>query len=434
MRYWFDAAPPEGTGACVAYVDTGTAWVGAGDPLGPRGALAEASARFAADARRAGRRACFFASEALDDARFAKVLLGEQPIYRAAEWRAALSERRRLREQLRRARAKGVRVRRVAPGELAPGASLRLEVQRLAREWLASRHMEPMEFLLALEPFHQPDEHRYFVAERGGRAVEFLSAVPIPARNGWLVEDIVRGGEAPNGTTETLLDALFATTAPGEFVTLGLAPLTGPVPAWLRVARRLSGPLYSFAGLRAFKERLRPVAWEPVWLAYPREDALATHVVESLRAFAGGSLFAFAGRSLARHPSGPPFALAVPLVPWTLLLSGLALMGRASLLAFTSAQLAAWALSDAALAALLVWTAAHPRAARLAVAAAWAALAAVLSVLHLSRAGLGATVLDTSLRVLSTAAPVFGAIALGAARIRCAGCVERGGEVVHGRP
>jgi hypothetical protein len=207
--------------------------------------------------------------------------------------------------------------------------------------------MPPMRFVVALEPFVFADEHRYFVAERGDDVVAFLSAVPVYATRGWLVEDLPRNRRAPNGTVEMLLDAMMRDAAESEsvsafatsfvspnvspYVSMGLAPLTGPVSAFFRLARFVGRPLYDFRGLRSFKERLRPSSWRRVCLAFPRSEMAALHVVESLRAFAGGSLVAFGLRTLGRlrlHPSGPPWALAVPLVPWTLLLRGRRLLGQ----------------------------------------------------------------------------------------------------------
>ncbi|HSP77506.1 MAG TPA: phosphatidylglycerol lysyltransferase domain-containing protein, partial [Myxococcaceae bacterium] len=74
--YWFD-----GEDACVAYVDTGRAWVVAGAPLAPAGRLAEVVARFEAEAAEAGRRVCFFAVEErlLEATPLAGLAIGEQP-------------------------------------------------------------------------------------------------------------------------------------------------------------------------------------------------------------------------------------------------------------------------------------------------------------------------------------------------------------------
>lgn len=414
MRHWLDDPPPTGSGACVAYVDTGTAWVAACGPLLDTAApdASTAAARFVAAARAHGKRACFFATERPDVEGMSRLLIGEQPVFHPGDWLHRLHERKRLREQLRRARAKGVRVRRPGEAELAPGAPLRCEIEALSRAWLASRHIEPMGFLVAVEPFHHPGEHRYLVAERAGRAVAFLSAVPIYARGAWLVEDLFRASDAPNGTTETLLHALLADVTPDARVTLGLTPLSGPVAWPLRVARWVSRPLFDFAGLRAFRERMRANAWEPVWLLYPRGQSAWLTILDSLRAFASGSLVRFAAASFVRHPSGLPWLLALPLAPWTLALAWLASTGQARLLGFHHAELLLWVAFDALLLLLLVRAAMRPRPSRMLVATGLAGLDATLSVGHIGFVGFGATTAALLLRTMATGAPLLGTLLL----------------------
>jgi hypothetical protein len=281
--------------------------------------------------------------------------------------------------------------------------------------------MEPMGFVVAIEPFCFQEEHRYFVAEHAGRVVQVLSAVPLYARRGWLVEDLLRDEAAPNGTTELLIDALMTDVeGEAEVVTLGLAPLSGPVPGWLELCRALSRPLYDFAGLRAFKQRLHPSRWEPVWLAYPAGGGGAVGrawralraVIESLRAFAGGSLFGFGWRSLLLHPGGPPWVLALPLIPWTALLLVMALTGGTELLAFSRPALAGWALLDALMAVLLFRAARRPVLPLLLLVAAVAAADAAASVRHLGLVGTGQTLTQGVLRAMATLAPVLGTAAL----------------------
>lgn len=419
MHHWRDAPPPAGTGALVAYADTGSAWVAAGGPItADPDQRAPAAARFVAAAAAAGRRACFFATESPALGGCNQLLLGEQPVFEPRAWPATLARHRRLREQLRRARAKEVRVHRVGPAELVDGSPLRAEVDRLAGEWLGSRRMEPMGFLVALEPFHAPEQHLYLAAERGGALVAFLSAVPIHARRGWLVEDVLRGRDAPNGTAELLLDAVFTHARDAELITLGLAPLSGPIAPWQRLARWLTRPLYDFRGVRAFKARLHPVRWEPVWLAYPRGSSVLRHLIDSLRAFASGSLVRFAARTAARHPGVPPWLLAVPLVPWTALLATIAATGNVHLLAYSRPALAGWATFDAFLAAVLFRIAFRPRARWLATVAGAAGVDAVLSVAHRIDVGFGHGPLQIILRAMATAAPLVGTAALTWAALR----------------
>jgi phosphatidylglycerol lysyltransferase len=427
MRHWLDTPAPEGTGACVAYVDTSGAWVAACSPLvrsepdGYPAAMSRAALRFAKAARIHGRRACFFGSEASDPAGLERLVIGEQPIFHPGQWLRDLHRHRRLREQLRRARAKGLRVRSVSASELAKGAPLRREIENLANQWLRSRHIAPLGFLVALEPFCVPDEHRYFVAELGGHALAFLSAVPIGPRNAWLVEDVVRGATAPNGTTETLFVALMREVESSDYVTLGLTPLAGEVAWPFRLARWVSRPLFDFQGLRDFRERLHPHEWRPVWLLYPPGTSPVLPVFDSLRAFARGSLLAFAARSFLRHPSGLPWALALPLPFWTAGLAWLVIARRASLLGFPSFELVLWALFDALMMVVLVRVAMHPRRSRLVMATVFAGVDAALSLGHLGSVGLGSTALQASLRGMATTAPLIGALLLAWAAMRAVG-------------
>lgn len=413
LTWWHDAAGPEGTGASVACLDTGRSWIAAGRPLAADSDQARAASRFAAAARAAGRRPVFFAVESLAPfAGFRRLAMGLQSILEPARWPATLATHRRLREQLRRARAKGVSVRVVDPAELAPGMPLRADVERLRREWLAARAMEPMAFLVAVEPFHAPERHLYVVAERHGRPVQFLSAVPARHSGGWLFEDMLRGADAPNGTTELVLDLALRTIAEdAAWATPGLTPLAGGVSWILQAARIVTRPLYDFEGLRRFRARLSPSRWIPIWLVWDRGPALPV-LADVLRAFAGGRLFGFAWRSLTRHPNGPPWVVALPLVPWTALLAVLAAFGRAGLLGFSTAALAGWIAFDAVLAVLLFRVARHPRLRSLAGLSVAAAADALLSSRHLTLHGLGAGVLAPALRLAATAGPIVGTAGL----------------------
>jgi phosphatidylglycerol lysyltransferase len=165
------------------------------------------------------------------------------------------------------------------------------------------------------------------VAEGQGRAVALLAAVPVYARRGWFFEDLLRDTAAPNGTAELLIDAAMQALAKEgcSYVTLGLAPLSGEIQPWMRAARDLGSSLYDFHGVRAFKERLRPRHWDPIFLAVPPGQPPFLAVISALAAFAQGGLFRFALATLLRGPSLVVRLLAVALVPWTL---AIALVGE----------------------------------------------------------------------------------------------------------
>jgi phosphatidylglycerol lysyltransferase len=89
----------------------------------------------------------------------------------------------------------------------------------------------------------------------------------------------------------------------------------------MRSLGRLGRPLYDFAGLHAFKAKLAPSRWEPVYVTCPRGVPPALAVLDALRAFAGGSLAAFALRTLLSGPALLMWIRALLLWPWTALLA-----------------------------------------------------------------------------------------------------------------
>lgn len=311
--------------ACVAYVETAGAWVVAGAPIAAPGSYGKVVNRFLAKARESKRRAGFFAVEDrfLHEQRLPSIRIGEQPTWDPSAWEATVQESKSLRQQLRRARSKGVVVRSLGPDELAePRIPVRRAIDVLIERWLGSRGMAPMGFLVDVQPFAFPEERRYFVAERDGRVVAFLAAVPVYVRNGWLLEDLLRDPSAPNGTSELVVDfAMRAFARQGSpYVTLGLAPLAG-ASGWLRMVREWSRALYDFEGVRAFKAKLRPHRWEPIYLAYAPGASANAALFDALAAFARGSFARYGAETLLHGPAVVVRALAAMLVPWTVLLA-----------------------------------------------------------------------------------------------------------------
>ncbi|MGV3707813.1 MAG: phosphatidylglycerol lysyltransferase domain-containing protein [Gemmatimonas sp.] len=322
MHHWF-APSADGAGSVgfVGYAEAGNAWVVAGEPVASRTDTIPVAEAFVAHAAQSRKRVAFFATEGALAAspRFRRVLIGEQPVWNPQEWPETLRSTRSLREQLRRARAKGVAVRRIASADQSADPAL----LRLMNRWLATRAMPAMHFLVELEPFVQRERRRLYVAERQGEIVALLSLAPVSARNGWLFEHLLRDPAAPNGTAELLVDDAMRELREENvtWATLGLAPLSGPVSGWLRLARSATRPLFNFAGLAAFKRKLRPASWEPIYLAYPRERISMMAMRDGLRAFAGGSLIAFGVRTVARGPEPLLRALQLSLIPWTVALA-----------------------------------------------------------------------------------------------------------------
>jgi phosphatidylglycerol lysyltransferase len=319
-RYFFDG---EGF---IAYVDSGRAWVVAGAPIAPMPQIADILRKFLAAARQAERRVCLFAVEqrllGLAGPQLLSLSIGEQPVWDPQKWDDILRRRRSLREQLRRARAKGVVVREVTAAELQAGMT-REGIARVAQRWQQAHGLAPMEFLVRLELFSFAQDRRCFVAEREGRVVGVAGVVPVSARPGWFIEDLVRDPTAPNGTAELLIDGVmrWASQQGSSWLTLGLAPLAGDVSPLLRAARSSGRLLYDFKGLRSYKAKLEPEQWLRIFLAYPPTQGALRSVLDALWAFTRTGFWSFGWRTLTRGPIVVVRALALLLLPWTLLLA-----------------------------------------------------------------------------------------------------------------
>lgn len=287
----------------VAYTDTGAAWVAAGGPIAPTEALSALARDFVDAAQANGRRACFCASEErFGPPGFARVQIGAQPTWDPGGWTAIVRGSRSLREQLRRARAKGVRIRRATLSELQPGHAVRRQLEGLVQAWLSSRKGPRLEFLLDVQLFDHLEERLVFLAESDGTVVGVLSAVPVFARQGWFIEDVLRSPCAPNGTAELLVDAAMTEMAArgSARVTMGLVPLAGQVSPWLRVVRWLCRGFYDFGGLRRFREKLKPHGWEPVYVAYPSKGLAPVALWDVMTAVMGRSPLVWCWQALRK--------------------------------------------------------------------------------------------------------------------------------------
>jgi len=359
LSYWF-ASEDAGAGftdeddAVVAYADTGAAWVSAGEPVCEPKRLGQVVARFAEAASRLGKRVRFFhvSDRFLVQSGLASTHIGELPVWDPRAWEQTLKSARSLREQLRRARAKGVTTRIVAADEIADESSaVRAQCDALIARWLGGRGMSELKFMVRLHPYGFASERRYALAEQAGRVIGLAVAVPIYAQNGWFVEDLLRDAHAPNGCAELLVDTLMRKLAAegAAYATLGLAPLAGEVGPLLALTRHYTTRLYNFPGVHSFKEKLRPARWDPVFLAHPRGELGVLAMRDVLAAFAPGGLVRFGLETLVHQRTLATFVLALLLVPWTL---ALALVDTAAWFPSRALQLA-WTAFDVLLIGLM---------------------------------------------------------------------------------
>lgn len=276
IEYWFG----DNGKSVIGYVTAGRCRVVAGAPVCREEALPDVVKAFESDAARNDQKVCYFGAEArLETAlrnshEHTRVLLGAQPVWTPVNWSKRVARHRSFRAQLNRARNKGVSICEWSPAE-AHGNERLSECLRL---WLDSKGLPPLHFVVEPDTLERLENRRIFVAEKGTTVVAFLVLSPIPERNGWLTEQFPHHPLAPNGTVELMMDTAIRSLADdgSEYVTLGLSPLSKRAniepfdnPWWLKIVlawmRKHGQRFYNFDGLDAFKSKLRPEQWEPIF-------------------------------------------------------------------------------------------------------------------------------------------------------------------------
>lgn len=307
---------------CIPYVDTGGAWVAAGEPLCAFDRCAELAEEFQRAAVEARRRVAFFGVERRwsGNGHWCHQGLGLQPLLDPAVWPQTLRQTRSLREQLRRARACGVIVSKLGN---SPTSQISSGIESLVLRWRASKAMPPMGFLVHLPSTPAGTDQHWYIACRRHEVVGIAIVVPLPTRSGWLLEHLLRAPSSPNGTTESLVDAILtdARQRGDQLLTLGLAPLAGELGPVLRWFKKRGAPLYDFEGLTRFKAKFRPQQWDTIGLFYPSSQSAAVSLYDCLCAFAGSGLTRYAIRTVLRGPQIVLRGLALLLVPWVFVLA-----------------------------------------------------------------------------------------------------------------
>lgn len=301
--------------AVVGYVECYGFRVVAGVPVCSDAHFANVVSEFEEEAHNKGLRVCYFgADQRLADVLqqrgpFDRILLGAEPVWNPRTWRAVLAQKASLRAQLYRASNKRVMVQQWMPEQAIHHPAL----ERCLREWLETRGLPPLHFLVEPDTLSRLFDRQIFVAEQDGNVVGFLITSPVPVRNGWLVEQIIRGHGAPNGTNELLLDAAMQNLAhqKASFVSLGLSPLSYRsgiaqteqsivirfLLAWVRAHGRR---FYNFDGLDSFKAKFVPNNWEPIY-AITNEKSISMRTLYAIAgAFSSSSPLLFVARGAWR--------------------------------------------------------------------------------------------------------------------------------------
>ncbi len=289
--------------AVVGYTRKGDVLLVAGAPVCDPAALKRVCDEFESFAGRFSCRVCYVCAEERLRAHFAAssrhtaVALGAQPAWDPATWPQITGQHGSLRAQLHRARNKGVVVETIGSREAAACPGMR----SVLIEWLEGRRLPPLHFLVEPNVLEGVLTDRVVMAaRRQDSVVAFLVASPVRARKGYLVELLARSHDAPNGTSELLIDAAmrhFADQSCG-YVTLGLVALAhaaegeiGANPRWLRAlmhfARAHANRFYNFRGLEHFRVKMLPNRWDTIYAISDEQSFSAQTLYAIGAAFSG---------------------------------------------------------------------------------------------------------------------------------------------------
>jgi phosphatidylglycerol lysyltransferase len=285
--------------AFLMYGVQGRTWVALGDPVGNECAKPELINRFLERCNDYGGVPVFYQVgpahlHKYADVGLAFVKLGEEAVVNLSAFSLDGGRNARYRQALRRLEKNDATFR-VVPAEAV--AALLPQLRVVSDAWLKERAGSEKGFSLGF--FDEGYLQRFPVAvvERENRIVAFCNVWP-GAQGVELSLDLMRySSDAPKDVMESLIVHLMIWGQQHGYrrFALGMAPLSGfeqsPVASiWHRLGALLyqhGGRVYSFRGLRAFKEKFGP-EWEPRYLAYPGGWQLPRVLADTAALIAGG--------------------------------------------------------------------------------------------------------------------------------------------------
>lgn len=297
-----------GIDGAIIYGEFGRVWLGAGDPLARPEDIKALVKGFMTAATRARRIAAFVpatercAREAVQLGMSA-IKIGSAPYFDLEVWQPRGNSAKKMRAGVNQALRSGIRIEAV----VSISETLKKETAELCLQWLKTRRAATtFGWLLALDPFLRADRKKLFAArDAGNRLVGLLAASPIPSRDGWYLEDVVRAHDAPKGTADLLVfETLQRLKAEGAtMATLGTAPLANEglddisthdhpvIERALRLASKRLGAFYNFEGLRRFKSKFVASRWESEYALVQHGVLVPSRVAHALlRAIVPGGL------------------------------------------------------------------------------------------------------------------------------------------------
>ena len=292
----------------IVYGEFGKVWLAAGDPIAHPDNVQPLVEGFLEAATREKRIPAFVPTTE----RFAKqarqlhlsvLKVGAAPYFDLQNWDPRGNAAKKMRAGVNQAIRAGVRVEVVSQlNEVT-----KMEITQISLDWLESRRAATtFGWLLALDPFAQFERKKLFAArDSSNRMIGLLSVSPIPARNGWYLEDVLRKKTSPTGTADILVveTLKYLKNQGAELATLGTAPFASEgddtlsskehqilAVALHKLSRRFN-TFYNFEGLRTFKSKFVPSWWESEYALVPKGSMVPPRVAHAIiRAMVPGGI------------------------------------------------------------------------------------------------------------------------------------------------
>lgn len=302
FQYYFDED------GCIGYVDTGKAWVVAGEPVCASQQQIPLAIKFIQTAQKSGKRVVFFGvkNSFTNNKFFTKIPIGDEAFLNAQNWSQEVKNNKSFHEQVKRAQAKNVSVHKIDVQEFDdPKSNLKYKCEQLINLWLAAKPIAPMAFMVSFDPFIFSKESHFFLATQKNEIVGLLIAVPIYTQNGCFFEHIIRSPFAPNGTSELLIHTAIQEVKERKqnYVSLGLTPFYNEVPPYFQIIRTFTRGLYDFQGLRFFKQKIPTIQFQPLYIVTPQQQGFWVTLKDIAQAFVPQGWISFLFRTLFRLPS-----------------------------------------------------------------------------------------------------------------------------------
>lgn len=215
-------------------------------------------------------------------------------------------------------------VRELAENEIAEHQE---KMEKILTEWKDAKSTKELGFLNRVDPFYLDDFKRFFVLEDRGDIRAFLTASPIFLNHeiiGYFFNDIIRGSMVRAGSNDLLiLEAMRILHLEGVAeVRLGMCPLAeldAQTPHY-KILSKLYQHFhfgYSFKNLHAFKKKLNPTRFEPLYLASSSDkfthilsDIVSAHYPEKTASILWRSFLKTSKRSLILKDHAKPMLQA----------------------------------------------------------------------------------------------------------------------------